>query len=247
MPVPSSRRATLREAGRAVDVPVAVVTWLAAFFVGQTISALVTSTAGVDDADLIPIPTLFAAVVATWVAYIAGAWYASMRAGSGDPVEDYRLRFGLFDLVGVPVGVLTQLVLVPVVYLPLIRLWPDVFTDERLEETAQRLVDRADGASFVLLVAMVCIGAPIVEEIVYRGMIQGSLAARIDQKVALLAATTWFALIHFRPVEYPGLFVFGLVAGASFLATGRLGTAIVTHAAFNVTGLALAILATARV
>ena len=239
--VPTSRRATLREAGRAVDVPVAIVTWLAAFLVGQTISALVASTAGVDDVDAIPIPTLFVAVAATWIAYVAGAWYASVRAGSGDPVEDYRLRFRGIDLVGVPIGALTQLVLVPVVYLPLTRLWPDVFTDERLEETAQRLVDRADGASMALLVLMVCVGAPIVEEIVYRGMLQGSFAARVDQKVALLAAATWFAVIHFRPVEYPGLFVFGLVAGACFLATGRLGTAIVTHAAFNVTGLLLAL------
>jgi len=239
--VPTSRRATLREAGRAVDVPVAVVTWLAAFLVGQTFSVLIIGTAGVDDVDLIPIATLVAAVAATWLAYVAGAWYASIRAGSGDPNEDYRLRVGVLDLLGVPIGVLTQLVLVPVVYLPLTRLWPDVFTDERLEETAERLVDRADGGSMILLVVMVCIGAPIVEEIVYRGMLQGSFAARIDHKAALLIVAAWFAIIHFRPVEYPGLFVFGLVAGACFLATGRLGTAIITHAAFNTTGLLLAL------
>ena len=42
------------------------------------------------------------------------------------------------------------------------------------------------------------------------------------------------------PVEYPGLFVFGLVAGACLLVTGRLGMPIATHVAFNVTGLLLA-------
>ena len=30
----------------------------------------------------------------------------------------------------------------------------------------------------VLLVLMVCVGAPIVEELVYRGLLQGSFAAR---------------------------------------------------------------------
>ena len=57
---------------------------------------------------------------------------------------------------------------------------------------------------------------------------------------ALLIASAFFALIHFRPVEYPGLFVVGLVFGACVLLTGRLGLAFAAHMAFNVTGLMLA-------
>ena len=68
---------------------------------------------------------------------------------------------------------------------------------------------------------MVCVGAPIVEELVYRGLLQGSFAARFNHVVAWLAAAAWFAVIHFRPVEYPGLFAFGLVVGACFLVTDR--------------------------
>ena len=59
--------------------------------------------------------------------------------------------------------------------------------------------------------------------------------------LAWLVASAWFAVIHFRPVEYPGLFAFGLVAGACLLVTGRLGMSIATHVAFNVTGLLLAV------
>lgn len=219
----------------------AVGVWLGAFVAGQAASLLVLGAAGVDDPDLVAIPTLFAAVAATWVAYVAGAWYASTRSGSGSFVEDYRLRFGVVDLVGVPIGVLTQLVLVPLVYLPLTRLWPGAFSDDELSRTAEDLVDRAEGGGMVLLIVMVCVGAPLVEEIVYRGMLQGSFMARVDQKLALVAAAVWFAVIHFRPVEYPGLFVFGLVAGACLVATRRLGMSIVTHVAFNVTGLVLAV------
>ena len=62
---------------------------------------------------------------------------------------------------------------------------------------------------------MVCVGAPIVEELVYRGLFQGSFAARFNHVAAWIAAAVWFAVIHFRPVEYPGLFAFGLVVKVS--------------------------------
>jgi hypothetical protein len=231
----------LRDAGRRVDVPVAVATWVIAFVVGQAVSAIILASAGVDDADLVPIPTLFAGVAATWIAYLAGMWAASQRSASGDFVEDYRLHFAPIDLVGVPIGVLSQLVLVPLVYLPLSELWPDTFSEDRLSENAEKLVDRADGASTVLLVLMVCLFAPVVEELVYRGLLQSSFAARFDHVLALFMAAAWFAVIHFRPVEYPGLFLFGLVAGAGLLVTGRLGLPITTHVAFNATGLLLAL------
>jgi membrane protease YdiL (CAAX protease family) len=234
-------RTPLRDTGRRIDVPVAVATWVAAFVIGQLASALIVGASGADDLDSVPIPTLFAGVAATWVAYLVGMWAASRRSGSGDFIEDYRVRFATIDLLGLPIGVLTQLVLVPLLYLPLSELWPDTFSEDRLSETAEKLVDRAEGASMVLLVLMVCLFAPVVEELVYRGLLQGSLAARFDQVVALVVTAAWFAVIHFRPVEYPGLFLFGLVAGAGLLFTGRLGLPILAHLAFNVTGLLLAL------
>jgi len=234
-------RTPLRDAGRPIDVRVAVLTWVATFVVGQFASLLILAASGEDDIDAVPIPTLFAAVAATWVAYLVGLWYASRRAGTGDFVEDYRVRFRVVDLVGVPIGVLTQLVVVPLVYLPLAKIWPSTFSEDQLSENAEALVDRASGATMVLLVLMVCIGAPIVEELVYRGLLQGSFAGRFDNIVAWLVASAWFAIIHFRAVEYPGLFTFGLVAGGCLLVTGRLGTPILAHVAFNVTGLVMAL------
>ena len=231
----------LRHAGQPVDVPVAVVTWLGAFLLGQILSSAVVAASGVDDVDDVAIATLFAAVAATWIAYLAGMWVASRRSGSGDFVEDYAVRFRAVDLVGVPIGVLTQLVVIPLVYVPLRELWPDTFSDDRLSETAEKLVDRASGPTIVLLVLMVCVGAPIVEELVYRGLLQGSFAARFNHLAAWVAASAWFALVHLRPVEYPGLFVFGLVAGACLLVTRRLGMSMATHVAFNATGVLLAV------
>ncbi len=231
----------MRDTGRRIDVPVALLTWLAAWLLGQVVALVVYSAGGYEDLDDVPIWVLFVSQLLIWGIFIAGMVLASKREGTGQFRADYQVRARAVDLLGVPIGILTQLVLVPLVYLPLETLWQDVFTEERLTENAKDLVDRASGGSMVLLVVMVCVGAPLVEELVYRGLLQGSFAARVNHVPALLAASALFALVHFRPVEYPGLFVIGLVCGACALVTGRLGMAIACHIGFNVTGLLLAL------
>jgi membrane protease YdiL (CAAX protease family) len=47
----------------------------------------------------------------------------------------------------------------------------------------------------------------------------------------------WFAIVHFQPVETPGLFLVGLILGACALRTRRLGMNVFAHMAFNATGL----------
>ena len=234
-------RSGMRQAGRPIDVPVAVLTWIVAFVAGQFLSLAIVATSGETDQDLVPIPTLFAAVAATWVAFLVGAYAASKRAGSGDVRTDLGMRVRPIDVIGLPIGVLAQLVLVPLLYFPLREVWPDTFNESKVSETADKLANRASGATMLLLVLMVCVGAPIVEEIVYRGLLQRSFSARTSQVVAWLIVAAWFALIHFRPIEYPGLFVFGLVTGACLMLTDRLGMSWATHIGFNVTGLLLAV------
>ena len=230
----------MRDTGRRIDVPLALLTWLAAWLLGQVVALVVYSAGGYEDVDDVPISVLFVSQLLVWGIFIGAMVLASRRGGTGRFRDDYQFDARGVDLLGVPIGVLSQLVLVPLVYLPLERLWEDVFTEERLTENAKDLVDRASGGSMVLLVLMVCVGAPVVEELVYRGLVQGSLADRVNPLPAWLAASALFALIHFRPVEYPGLLVIGLVCGACALVTGRLGMAIACHVGFNVTGLLLA-------
>jgi uncharacterized protein len=215
--------------GRApVAVAVAVVAWLGAWVAAQALITVVLAVSG-ESFDDFPtsIRTLAVALVASWVAYMSMLWVVSQRVGSGD----FR------DLLAVPIGVLTQLVVVPVVYVPLRGVWPATFTDDRLEERTRDLIEVAGDTSVLLLILLVVVGAPVVEELVYRGLIQRSLAARISDPLALVAASAWFAVIHFQLLEMPGLFVAGLVFGACLLVTGRLATAMVAHAAFNATAL----------
>ena len=101
--------------------------------------------------------------------------------------------------------------------------------------------DRADGGLIVVLFLLVVIGAPFVEEVVYRGLLQRPLLDRLPALPVILGVAALFAVIHFRPVEYPGVFVPGLVFGVCAWRTGRLGMAVAAHVAFNATGLALAL------
>ena len=143
------------------------------------------------------------------------------------------------DLLGVPLGVASQLVLVNLVYWPLREFFPDTFSSEQIEDRARDLYERADGPWLIVLVVIVVIGAPFVEELVYRGFIHGTLRSTMNSAVALVVAAMWFTAIHLAPVEYPGLFAFALVLGLSFHVTKRLGMPIVAHMAFNATGLIL--------
>jgi uncharacterized protein len=190
------------------------------------------------------VPQLALATASAWAVMLAALAFTSNRYGSGHPRQDfvdhYGLRFRPLDLIGVPVGVLAQLVIVPLLYVPLRALWPDTFSESELEQRARELADKASGWTVVLLVLVVVICAPIVEELVYRGLLQRSMSAAMGAVPGLVVMSIWFALMHPTPIEWPGLAVAGAIFGTGLLLTGRVGPGILTHAAFNATGLILA-------
>jgi membrane protease YdiL (CAAX protease family) len=225
---------------RPIDAATAVFTFLGAWVVAQVVSSLILVALGDSDpATDVSFGVLAVALCGAWASYLIGMWIASQRAGSGSMIADYGVWFRWIDLGGIAIGAGAQLVLIRVVYLPLEAVWPDTFTEDRLTENAQDLVDRAGGASTWLLVAVVVIGAPVVEELFYRGLLQRSLAARFNEGAVVVAVAFVFAAVHFRPIEFPGLFVFGLILGWAALRSGRLGPAITIHVGFNLTGLLL--------
>ncbi len=224
-----------------IEPRVAVAVFAGSWFVGQFLSAVVLGIfGGGEPVSESSVGVLAITLVAGWSAYLGGMWYASRTDGSGDPVADYGITFAPIDAVGIGIGVLSQLVLLNLVYLPLEGLWPDTFSDDRLQENAKTLVDGVTGAGAVVLVLLIVAGAPFVEELFYRGLLQRSLVARFSDTLVVVGVAALFALVHFRPVEYPGLFAFGLVLGVCAVLTDRLGLSIVTHMSFNLTGLVLA-------
>ncbi len=211
-------------------------TWLCA-----TVASSLPLVAFVDPDDTVPIPVLAASLLAGWVTFLVGAALTSRSHGSGHVASDLGIAARPIDVVGIPIGIIAQVALVPLVYVPLRAAWPATFDDDALTDTAKDLVDRADGILLPLLVLLVAFGAPIVEEIVYRGLLQRPLLHRYPTPAVIVGVAAVFALIHFRPVEYPGLFVAGLVFGVCAWRTGRVGLAVAAHVGFNLAGLALAL------
>jgi hypothetical protein len=213
--------------------------WIGCYLAAGVLSFFVPL--GDSDANAADNPTTLVvalSALALWLPFVAMLRWVARRSGT-DFRTYFGLRFAKIDWVGIPLGVLCQVVLMNVINWPLNKWWPETFNPERIETRARGLVDAAQGAWFIVLFVVVVIGAPLVEELVYRGFIQGGLQTRIGSTWALIFTSVWFTVVHLEPVEFPGLFAIAVVLGLCYRRTQRLGLSIVTHLAFNATGLLL--------
>ncbi len=153
--------------------------------------------------------------------------------GTGSLVTDLGLRFKLpADFVGLPIGVACQFGLVPLYWLVEIVTRNDDLTDQ-VGESAKDLTDNAHGAGFFLLAVLLVVGAPLVEEIFYRGMLLRSLKRYLPAAPSILLTGLVFGAAHFSLVGLPGLALFGAFLAFQAHRSGRLGPSILTHAGFN--------------
>ena len=160
----------------------------------------------------------------------APIWFA-VKKGKG-VVADLGLRMKAIDApIGLAVGVACQLILVPLVYLAL----RPLLGVKDVSAAARELTDRAtDPLSIVLVFLIVGIGAPVAEEIYFRGMAQRIFGRRLGPWAAILAAAAFFAATHLQPLQFPALLLFGIILGFMACKSGRIGPAIWAHVGFNV-------------
>ena len=211
--------------------------WSLTYLVANVCGSVVISVLGYAGAEVTPTWVLAVSALVLWGPFIGVLLWTSKRHGSGNVVKDFSLSFRARDLWGVPLGIASQLLLVVAVTLPFQWLFPSLFNSEAVEKRANDLFDAAHGAWIVLLVVIVVVCAPVVEELVYRAFIQHNLGVAYGARIAVLISSFWFAAVHLQLAEFPGLFAFALVLGICFARTKRLGLSIVTHVAFNATAL----------
>lgn len=185
------------------------------------------------EVDDLPLSLVAVAQTGLWLGLFLVPWLVTRAKGNG-LVADLHLRGRVADLWrGGLVGAALQLVALPLLYWPLLRLLDKGASD--LEGPARELTDRADGPfGVVLLVLIVGVGAPVFEEIFYRGLfLQALLKRGLSPAVAIGASSLVFGLSHFQLLQLPALVLFGIAAGILAHRTGRLGPAITAHVAFN--------------
>lgn len=168
-----------------------------------------------------------------WIGLGGAVWYAAERKGHG-LAADFGFSSRALDApVGLVVGIAGQLVVLPLLYWPVLRVLG--LSADELSEPAERLAGRAEGtAGWLVLAAMVVVAAPLVEELFYRGLLLRAMTKRgWSPWLAVLASAALFAAMHFQPLQFIGLFAFGLMLGALAQFYGRLGPAIWAHVGFN--------------
>lgn len=140
---------------------------------------------------------------------------------------------------GIVIGLVLQVV-VAVVVGGLLNLLPGEPTQQEVVEVA---ADAPRGAALAGLFVLLGVLAPMIEEILYRGVLLSRLRRSMGPWPAIVVSAAAFAGFHLVDpgalYAVPGLFIIGLVLGWCALARGDLGLAIAVHAGVNLTGVLL--------
>lgn len=211
-----------------------VVAQVSGLIVGSVVVAAAGQQSGAIDESALPLWALLLRSPPLWIGFIGLPVWAACRCGNGVR-RDFRLAIRAGEVAPAAlVGVVAQLVLVPLVSWPLLKLTGSTAGD--LSESATTLVDKAaTPGAVVLLFVVVVIGAPIAEELFFRGLLLGAIEKRWSMTAGVIGSSAVFGATHFQPLLFPGLATAGLVFALVRARTGRLGPAIVTHMAFNAT------------
>lgn len=78
-----------------------------------------------------------------------------------------------------------------------------------------------------------CICIPILEELLYRGVICGQLGLWYNNVIAALVSAFLFGMMHFNMVQFIYAFCMGLVLGYIFLRTKKLWVVMLAHGLTN--------------
>jgi membrane protease YdiL (CAAX protease family) len=115
---------------------------------------------------------------------------------------------------------------------------PEVFQDLFSEPTEGPV-------AFLLVLSATAIGAPIAEEILFRGfMMRGWMASRLGIQGAIVLSSVLFAALHFRPTLWAFLLtlVGALLYGFMRWRSGSTVLAIMMHATWNAVNVTLSLL-----
>lgn len=214
----------------------AAIGWVSGMISGGVLLGIWVVATGEDSTAL---GSLGVAQVGFWVGLLGAVVVTSRRGATGSVVRDFGLRFRPIDLpVGVGVGVVAQLLVVPLIYFP----FRSVIDKGDLERPARELADRAHGPGFLVFAIVIAVGAPVVEELFYRGLLLRSLQRYLADGPAVIVSGLIFGASHFELLQLPALAFVGVVLAFLVVRTGRLGPAIWCHVAFNtITIVALAL------
>lgn len=178
--------------------------------------------------------TVIAGGLAGWVGLAGWPMLITTWRGNG-PRIDLGLRLTWHELGwGVVTGVIA-LVLAAVLTLISTAIFGEF--DSAAGEVARSIVAESNRLALIGFGLMLMVGAPIAEELAFRGLLFAGLRKRgVRPALTVVITAVVFALFHFEPVRLGVLIAIGLVLGVARARSGSLGVSIVAHAVNNAPG-----------
>lgn len=168
---------------------------------------------------------------APWILLAGWPLYATSRWGNG-PRIDLHLRLSWSDAGWGALAGVVGLFLAAIVAVITTLIVGDF--SSLAAEAAEELVDSASFTSLFIFAVMLMVGAPIAEELAFRGLLFGALQRRgVGAAWTIIISAVVFAMFHFEPTRFFVLLAPGLVFGFVRWKTGSLGSAMVAHGVNN--------------
>jgi uncharacterized protein len=174
--------------------------------------------------------------VALWLPMLGACWFVSRRRGERSFAVDFGLRWRPMDIGLGLAGSLAARSTESIVLLPVVLLQPHF----QLPEVSEFQQFTTGVSGWIVLALVTCVGAPIVEELFFRGLIQTRLVGRYGPIVGIGVTAVLFGGAHLIGWSGPISLVYalaivgaGVALGTMRHLTGRLGTSMMTHCFFN--------------
>jgi len=179
---------------------------------------------------------LAASEVFLWSGLVGACVYVSRRRGTGSLVRDFHWSFRWSDIGLGFAGSIAARVTAAAVIAPVPMPFPHVRDPDR---SVFGRVTHGPWSWFVV-VMIVCVGAPLVEELFFRGLLQPRLVTVLGPVRGIVLASCLFGAAHLIAWQGPITLAYalsvaggGLVLGTLRHLSGRLGPGTVAHAFFN--------------
>ncbi len=177
----------------------------------------------------LPLWTLPVGQIGLWGGFALTVLVAGTLRGNGVR-RDFGLSMKARDVpVGLLFGVFAQMAVVWLIYAPF-----QQFFDFDVSEAARQITDRAASPGDIAFVMLgVVVGAPIFEELFFRGLTLRAIERKWGAAAGVLVSSAVFGAVHLQPLQFPALMAFGIIAAVLVRRYKRLGPAIWAHVGFN--------------
>jgi uncharacterized protein len=222
-----------RPARIAWGLPDALLCWMAGYLGAIVASFPLYAIQGGTDIDT---KLIFGVILpAQQLTVVLAVVYVTRLKGQKSLAADFGLVVRLRDAKALIVGATLEVVLTLALF-PILQLDPKAQNQQLLTD----LKDHRDALTVALFVVGAVVLAPIVEELLFRGVLLRALLRRMAPVSAVLVSAVIFALVHYlgdpNTLPFlPALTGLGAVLAIVAVRSGDLSTSIFIHAGFNLT------------